>query len=150
MDLEKLILTILGFFGLIFIFIITYYLIRRWMEQSSNNKQNVSWPPPSYMETSGAQCPDYWVNTGSVGRGYHKCENKFNLPVIKRDLKRCENVDCTDDGNSKNFRTITSWPVKNRDEIKDRCLWRDCCVSDPHNKSVAAAWIGVDSVCNSS
>jgi hypothetical protein len=149
MDTERLILTILGFFGLIFILVIIYYFLARWMEQPSTKDKQVAWPPASYMEATGAQCPDYWNNAGNVGEGEHRCVNKFNLPVIKVDSKRCKNVDCLDDGNSKNFKTIAKWPVKNRNEIKDRCLWRDCCVTDKLNKNVPASWIGIDSVCNS-
>lgn len=152
MDIEKLILSILGFFGLIFIFVIIYYFIRRWMDQSNSNNTTTTWPPPSFMKTSGAQCPDYWINTGNSG-GMNTCENRFNLPVIKREnLTRCANVNCFDENsnNAKSFNTITNWPVKDRNEIADRCLWRDCCVSDKYNKSIASSWIGVDTVCNSS
>ena len=150
MDLEKTILSIFGVLGLIFVLIIIYYFAARWIDQiNTTDKQKIAWPPASYMEASGAQCPDYWVNAGSVGGNKHRCVNKFNLPVIKREQSRCKNVKCKDEGNSKDFTTIKRWPVNNRNEIKDRCLWRDCCVSDKKNKSAAASWIGIDGVCNS-
>lgn len=148
MNIGKLILTILG---ILILGLMLYYIIINLIAKNIKNNTKLMWPPSRYMEMNGAQCPDYWVNTSSNIPGEHKCVNKFNIPVIPRtELPRCANVNCFDENssNTKSFNTINRWPVKDKNELTERCLWRDCCVSDKLHKNIPASWVGIDEACN--
>lgn len=150
MDIERIVLIILAIVGIIVLFMVTYYFIMRYIENRKRKSTQPTYPPASWMEASGGQCPDYWVNEGSVGSGRHKCVNKFKIPVVPSESSLCENVKCYDDGNEKDmgtyrtFKTITNWPVKNRKDIRDRCRWRDCCQARPN---IPSSWIGISDTC---
>jgi len=147
MDVERIVLYILAIIAIIFILFFIYYFIRRWLDEKHKKQQQTPWPPASYMEVSGAQCPDYWVNSGSVGGGMHKCVNKFHIPVVKSESALCDNVKCFDDGsnNSKTFRTIRNWDnVTRRRQIRNRCRWRDCCQA---KRNVPSSWVGITQTC---
>ncbi len=146
MDVNKIIYTVLGIIGLLFILMVVYYFISRWTDQTRRGPSGGKvWPPASYMEQVGLNCPDYWISAGSSG-GYHKCVNKFHLPVRKSHSSMCKNFKCFDDGSdtSRSFKTINRWPVRNRNTIKERCKWRDCCGSD---KNIPASWVGLEQTC---
>lgn len=143
-DTERIILTVLAIVGLVFVGFIIYYFIRRWLEHEKTTGQQ--FPPPSLMEMSEAQCPDYWINSTGLNSSSHKCVNKFDIPVNKSSSGRCANVSCTDpDGKSKMFSTLKVWgDNENRDKIRERCLWRDCCGPQ---ENIPASWVGIAGTC---
>lgn len=145
MKIEKILLTGLAIVGIIFILYLVYYFVTRWLETRHEAAVQMEWPPSSIMEMSAAQCPDYWINENGVDGQKHTCVNKFNLPVNKSTSSRCANVDCTNpDGKGKTFSTLKEWPVKSREDIAGRCLWRDCCGPQ---ENIPASWVGISGTC---
>jgi hypothetical protein len=47
-------------------------------KQTQQTASKIS-PPGDYMQASGIQCPDYWVNTGVDSKVNIICKNSFNI-----------------------------------------------------------------------
>jgi len=124
----------------ILIVMILAFVIYTYFYKKSHPSSQMVWPPKSFMQTIGVQCPDYWVL--SDGR----CVNKFNVPVVKSTSSMCANVNCFDENsnNTKTFSKVDWADVKGRDTILDRCQWRDCCKT---TKNIPYSWVGIDDVC---
>jgi len=155
--MEELIVSILAVIGIIFLFVVIYYFIARWMEyyQSASRPQR-QFPSPEYEKMVGIQCPDYWFKQDNTLNGMNQCVNKYGAPVIPSNNSMCmvkdektgkmEPYKCYDDGsnNTKSFSVLDKWPVDNRKDIKDRCMWRDCC---GRGNNLPASWVGIEKVC---
>jgi len=143
----NILLIILAIFGILALFLILYYIYLRWYNYKS---PSTPFPPNSYMQTVGAQCPDFWVrNDSPLGPNYNQCKKMegINFHESKNKSKLCQNIQCTDTGSNdmKTFRAIPDWSsVTGRDSIKDRCQWRECCQLTPN---VPYPWTGVSNVC---
>jgi hypothetical protein len=145
MDAEKIIITFFGVVGFIFLIILAYYLITKWMNKEDSDKKQKTWPPSAYVLAN--QCPDYWVK-GESNNSTTQCINKFNIPIIKSSSTRCANIQCYDEGsnNTKTFKSLTKWPVKGRKSIEDLCIWKDCCGPNQGGK-IPASWVAISSTC---
>ena len=134
----------------------------RWIEKSDANKQAQAsnFPPSTFMDTTGAQCPDYWILTNqNTSPNAHQCNNKFKLPIVKSTSNTCKDVKCYDDekAQTKSFPTITTWSaITGRKDITEQCKWRDCCriSTNPANPSpsgspfsIQSSWIGLEDKC---
>ena len=138
MDANKILISVFGIIGVLFLIIILYYLYRR----AYNKHKTLDFPPNDYMKYVGAQCPDYWELVGREGNNVI-CQNKFNIPLKSNNTEKCKFVPC--DRNPMSFMAINNWPLnKNNARIRQRCLWRECCTT---NGSTPASWIGLEGSC---
>jgi hypothetical protein len=124
---------VLWIFAIIGIVAIIYLVIVYITTSSSkSNSTTDSFPPNSFMTTSGLNCPDYWIKVADSNGKVH-CRNAYGIPLKD---KKCSN--------SAKFSTIKSstWTGSedkaNLSGVKERCKWLNEC---------GGVWQGVQQYC---
>jgi len=138
----------------------SYYQSR--IASQANKKIN---PPPSYMQNNGVKCPDYFVNTATLGNNYVCSNRDFNLNVRKNSNIKCYSNNeqkivefpkipdgkTWEFGNPDGLSTMTHEErynfvnEKNQDGTS-RCDWIKGCGA---SENVNGVWQGIQRVCNS-
>ena len=151
----SVVINILAGIGIIFILSTLFYYTYKYIKERKirtiiANKN----PPDSYMQNTGLQCPDYWVNTGVDANGKYICSNSFNIP--SNNSSPCNSTSVL-------FSPITegkTWEYNNPNGLtslsdndkynflKDsgRCDWINNCGP---KSGVQGIWTGVNEICNS-
>ena len=151
----SVVINILAIIGTIFILsTLLYYIYKYTKERKIHHIIANKNPPDSYMQNTGLQCPDYWVNTGVDSTGKYICTNSFNIP--SNSTSPCNR-------SSVSFSPITSgktWEYNNPnglttltdkekyDFLKNtgRCDWVNKCGPKTGTQGI---WTGVNEICNS-
>jgi len=134
---------VLVFFGILFILLMVYVIQVNKAKENSKGKSSIM-PPLEYMQQEGVRCPDYWVYMGAdpTRKGYHICQNKFNIPVSNAD-----NTVCYTDKNAKtrSFRDVS---IDNKGVFSDAEAEKDMCMFVSQcgpSSGMTASWLGVSS-----
>jgi len=160
----SIVINILAGVGLLVIIAyIIYYLynyIENYKFQQSVTQLN---PPPTYMQNSGLNCPDYWVNTGIDSNGNSICQNSFNVssqncpstmyfaPIPSANTwipGNPGNQTTFTDEQQYNFlsTTVATGGSTNNQNALSRCAWINQCGP---NQTTQGVWQGVNELCNS-
>ena len=140
----NILLFVLVLFGLLFIFAIAYYFVRRHAEHEAKVRMlKQRTPPLDYMKYVGVKCPDYWEYMGKDpdNKDLHMCKNTFNVGV--------NDNTCYDDVDNKvkKFPKV-EWRLQGKherlkgDAVQQICKWRKQCGPQPKKD---ASWLGVES-----
>ena len=156
------IINILAAIGLIVI--IAYFVYYLYTYFQNKNFQAIIAemnPPPSYMQTAGINCPDYWVNMGTDSNGNIQCKNSFNIPVSSSCPVSSSNTmtftqiptgDTWEYGNPNGLTSMTDLQKYNFLSTSSttggisRCNWINKCGPSPSTQGI---WQGVNEICNS-
>lgn len=151
-----IILIILGI--IIFIFIVQF--INRSIKQKIlQNQATLINPPGEYMQTSGIQCPDYWVNSGVDKNGNTICKNSFNVETNQVAECNSSNMKFTQIpqgytwqlGNPNGLKSYTDMEKYNflntskSANSLTRCDWINKCGPNSRTQGI---WQGVNEMCN--
>ena len=124
---------VLWIFAIIGIIAIIYLVIVYITTSASKSSSTTdSFPPNSFMTTSGLNCPDYWIKVADSNGKVH-CRNAYGLPLKN---KTCDN--------SAKFSTIKSSTWTGSEDkaklsgVKERCKWL---------KECGGVWQGVQQYC---
>ena len=128
----NIILWIFAIVGIIAIIYLVIVYITTTYSNSSTSSSVATYPPTSYMQNGGLDCPDYWIKI-SQDTKETKCKNSYGIP-LKKDT-------CND---TAKFSIInpTSW-ANTEDKTKvvgvsDRCKWLNEC---------GGIWQGIQTYC---
>lgn len=160
----SVVVNILASIGLIVIIAYIVYYLYNYI-QNIQTQQNVAQmnPPGSYMQNSGIQCPDYWVNTGIDNNGNYVCENTFNIQTNsnsqcnpnKMVFSPVTNGYTWDYGNPNGLKSLTDQDKYTFSEkitatgvqgSISRCNWINSCGP---STTVQGIWSGINEICNS-
>jgi type II secretory pathway pseudopilin PulG len=150
---------ILIILGIILLIYISYFLNKVIKQRILQNAATLINPPGDYMQTSGIQCPDYWVNTGVDSNGNFVCKNSFNVqtnpapqcnssvmtftPIAEGRTWQMGNpngLSSYSDTDKYNFLTTSAAP-----NSITRCDWINKCGPNPRTQGI---WQGVNELCN--
>jgi len=168
MAIVSTIVNILAAVGLIVILSYAVYYMYQYIKKQQNQQiTSQIYPPGDYMQSSGIQCPDYWVNTGLDSNGNYICKNSFNIPVNTSTNSLCNTsqmafnpvnvpgakTNYTWDYNNPNGNTSLSdsekynfLTVTANNAPLSRCDWVNNC--GPAS-NIQGIWSGVNEICNS-
>jgi len=159
MSAITIIVNILAAIGLIALLsYIVYYVYKNMKERQTKYTISQLNPPGEYMQNTGIQCPDYWVNTGIDQNGNYICKNSFNIPINNLEL-------CSSTMNFTPVASGTTWEYGNPNGLTSlnnsdkynfvttsivpgsisRCNWINSCGP---NSSTQGIWSGVSDICN--
>ena len=159
MGTGTIIINILAAIGLIVILsYVIYYLYKKIKERQDKYIVTQINPPGDYMQNTGIQCPDYWVNTGIDQNGNYICKNSFNIPLNSPTI-------CSSTMNFTPVQSGTTWEYGNPNGLTSlsnldkynfvttsvapnsisRCSWINSCGP---NQSTQGIWSGVSDICN--
>lgn len=159
MSAITIIINILAAIGLIALLsYVIYYLYKNMKARQDKYKISQMNPPGDYMQNTGVQCPDYWVNTGVDQNGNYICKNSFNIRMNNSDA-------CNTTMNFTPVEAGTTWEYGNPNgltSLKDldkynfvntsiapnsisRCSWINTCGP---NSSTQGIWSGISDICN--
>jgi hypothetical protein len=161
----SVVINILALIG--FIIIIVYLVHYLWkyikykQDQTAIAQQN---PPSNYLQNSGLQCPDYWVNTGIDSNGNYICKNSFNIDSVQPKtgsfVGKCSPAEqkfspiasgtTWESGNPNNLQSLsdqdkyTFLTTTGKGTIS-RCDWINNCGP---TSNIQGVWSGVNELCN--
>ena len=151
-----IILIILGI--ILFIFIVQFFnkAIKQRILQNAATLIN---PPGDYMQTSGIQCPDYWVNAGVDKNGNFICKNSFNvetnkLPECNSSVMHFTQIPQGNTWQIGNPNGLTSYTDTDKYNFLNtsaapnsltRCQWINKCGPNARTQGI---WQGVNELCN--
>lgn len=136
-----------------------YYFIRNYFVRLKNRRiASLTNPPGDYMQNTGIQCPDYWVNTGVDQNGNYICKNSFNIQtnnscnseIIKFPSIQSLPVASTwEYGNPNGLQTLTqdqkyAFLNTNVNNNLSRCDWVQKCGP---GQNIMGTWQGVNEIC---
>jgi len=155
----SVIINILAAIGLIVIIsYIVYYLYTYFKKREFQATILQMNPPPSYMQSTGIKCPDYWVNMGTDINGNIKCKNSFNIPVSNKECLQemsftpIKNGETWEYGNPNGLISMTDsdkYTFLNNSSVSgglSRCNWINKCGPSSTTQGI---WQGVNEICNS-
>jgi hypothetical protein len=155
----SVIINILAAVGLIVIIsYIVYYLYTYFKNQQFQATIAEMNPPPSYMQSTGINCPDYWVNMGSDSNGNIQCKNSFNIPAqscpSQMSFTPIPKDETWEYGNPNGLTSMTdsdkynflNSSVSSVQGSMSRCAWINQCGPSPTTQGI---WEGVNEICNS-
>ena len=150
---------IAGIIGIVVLIYIIYYIYRIIQQRKIKNIANMINPPGDYMQASGIQCPDYWVNTGIDSKGNIICKNSFNIQ--SNNGKKCNPSEMKftqippkytwQIGNPSGLTSYSDkekYKFLNESAAPDslsRCAWINNCGPAARTQGI---WQGVNEICN--
>jgi hypothetical protein len=125
------IFAIVGIIGIIYLVIV--YITTSYSNSTSSSSSSVlTYPPNSYMQNGGLDCPDYWIKISQDNKQI-KCKNSYGIP-LKKDT--CNNtakfsiIDSTTWANTEDKTKVVG--------VNERCTWLNEC---------GGVWQGIQTYC---
>lgn len=125
-------------------FVALFLLVRAYYNSKENEavaEDEISWPPKSYQDNIGNNCPDYWFK--DKYNNQDACINKFNIPINDNCFKQYDPDTGIGGGFTKGDHDKRIL-ISNLTSDEQKCNWvKNCGVKE----GVYGSWTGVDKSC---